>query len=393
MRTVAILPGIAVAASATATAATLENLALNRPFTCTSPNDGGWDGLVDGVRDSDRRPGCFATGGEEGFPKSVTIDLGAVCRVSRVDVLNSLNGNTRTVEIYVSTNGRKFVLLRTYVFPRGRLQTLTHKFPLRPVRFIKIAFRDTYGGGYGGDNFMYLREVEVWGEPRPVATNDDLEPLMPPMAPRWLKVFRRYALGGRQPLHIVAIGDYSVLPPEGRPEVRAFPVLLMRRLYERYSAEGSDAELTVHNVASPDNTAAAAVAGLDDVIRRKPDVVLVCLGLTDSLVWNKEHFTLSLNKLVERLKDQTDAAIILISPPPIVDDPNVPHDRRAAGRSCEEAAGVVRAVAVLHGVPLVDTAAAFAESEVPPSELYADSLHLTQRAQELIAEKVLELLE
>jgi len=54
---------------AAGTAAAQENVALNRPFVCSSDVMDGWTGLVDGVSDSDSGPGCFATSDEVGFPK------------------------------------------------------------------------------------------------------------------------------------------------------------------------------------------------------------------------------------------------------------------------------------------------------------------------------------
>jgi lysophospholipase L1-like esterase len=392
----ALLTVIGVGGVPVTRAATLENLALNRPFTCTSPNQGGWDGLVDGARDSDRNPGCFATGGDTRFPKSVTIDIGSLCMVSRVDVLNSLNGNTKTVEISASTDGRQFASLRVYVFPNARLQTLTHKFPPRPVRFVRITFRDTYGGGYGGDDYMFLREVEVWGEPGAEeggAANAGA-PLEAVGTARWLRVFRRYAVQSRRPLTMIALGDSTVLPPRARPDIRAFSVLLARKLEEHNPGEANAARFTVQNIAAANQTASLALDRLDrDVIGRRPDVVLVCLGLADALNWNGGRFRFSLNEIIQRLVERTEAAVILIVPPPISHDPNVAQDRDATGCSSEEAADIVRAVGLLNNVPVVDTPAVFAASGRPASDLYMDSLHLSQEGQEAIAQAVLSVLQ
>ncbi|MBC7288340.1 MAG: discoidin domain-containing protein [Armatimonadetes bacterium] len=140
------------------------NLALRRPFTASCPTLPGWDGLVDGVRDSDDPPGCWATDNSPKFPKSVTIDLGSVCEITKVVVHNSINGNTKGIQVAVSSDGRGYGLLREYVFPPGKYQPLTHSFAGRAARYVRVTFLDTWGGGLGGDNIIYVREVEVFGK-------------------------------------------------------------------------------------------------------------------------------------------------------------------------------------------------------------------------------------
>ncbi len=145
-------------------AAQVVNLALGSQWMASCATLPGWDGLVDGVKDSDEPPGCWATDNSAEFPKRVVIDLGGLCQVSRVVVHNSTNGNTKQIQVAVSEDGAKYDLLREYVFPPGRYQPLVHSFTPRNARYVRIVFLNTWGGGIGGDNIMYLREVEVFGK-------------------------------------------------------------------------------------------------------------------------------------------------------------------------------------------------------------------------------------
>ncbi len=139
------------------------DLALNRPFTLNGETLPGWDGLVDGVKDSDDPPGCFATDNAAKFPKNAVIDLGCLCDISKIVVYNSANGNTREVIVSISKDAKTYDVLRDYVFPNARYQPLIHSFTARRARFIKLIFKDSWRKGLGGDNILYLREVEVFG--------------------------------------------------------------------------------------------------------------------------------------------------------------------------------------------------------------------------------------
>lgn len=140
------------------------NLALSRPYTANCGTLPGWDGLVDGVRNSDEPPECFATDDSHDFPKTIVIDLGAACQLTRVVVHNSANGNTKQVVVSLSADGKTYEKLREYIFPAGKYLPLVHSFAPRKARFVRLSFPDTWGKGAGGDNIIYLREVEVYGK-------------------------------------------------------------------------------------------------------------------------------------------------------------------------------------------------------------------------------------
>jgi hypothetical protein len=140
------------------------NLALRRPFTADCGVLPGWDGLTDGQRSSDDPPACFATDNSPKFPKHVVLDLGGKCEIRKVVVHNSANGNTKRVEVSLSTDAKNYISLREYVFPSGKYQPLVHHCTPKQARFLRITFHDSWGNGLGGPNIMYLREAEVYGK-------------------------------------------------------------------------------------------------------------------------------------------------------------------------------------------------------------------------------------
>lgn len=370
-----------------------ENLARNRPYSCNAPNHGGWVGLVDGVKDSDEPPGCFATDGSPEFPKYVVVDLGAICDISRVEVVNSLNGNTKTVEIYAGHDGEKFVLLRRYVFPARQLQTLKHVFPARKARYVKVAFRDTYGAGLAGDSYMFLREVEVWGT-RPRGANP------PPTGftirtPRWLRMFRHYCLESAAEVTIAVVGDCSTVASAESAQPTAFPDLLVSLLREEFGAargEEGERSFRLENLATGRGTVSSVLRQVDGLAALDPDIVIVSLGLVDSLRWRESEFRLGMNDLVRSLTRETHAAIILVAPPPIVAQEEKGRFADVKGKSSEAAADIVRAVAAMNGALLADVPAAFSQSATRPQHLYQDNLHLNRIGHTVVARLILQLL-
>ena len=58
------------------------NVALGCSFTTSGPAHGDWNGLTDGIKDSDIAPGCYATDNDGHLPKWVLLDLGRVYNVT-----------------------------------------------------------------------------------------------------------------------------------------------------------------------------------------------------------------------------------------------------------------------------------------------------------------------
>lgn len=142
------------------------NLALGRRYAETDPNTWGYgSGLTDGIKDKDTRPGVYATGVGEQYPKLTTIDLGEVRTVARVVVHNSTDGSTKTVSVGLSTDAEAFSDIGSHEFGQGDGQS--HEYTCEPqrARYVRIAFEDSrLNETHGSGHFMFIREVEVFGE-------------------------------------------------------------------------------------------------------------------------------------------------------------------------------------------------------------------------------------
>ena len=373
------------------------NLARGRHFTTSGSTYGDWTGLVDGVIDSDRAPYCFATDGSSRFPKWVLIDLGSVCRISKVKVLNSYNGNVKTVEIYLSTDGQKYHSLRTYIFPNGQLQWLSHSFQPREARFVKIAFLDTHRGGYGGDYYMFLREVELFGQqgsarPPPPVTSAP----RPDAGPRWLRIFRHYALSGNADLKLAVLGDSVGVPAPSADDVQPFGGQLANLLADELKGPGEaeeEAHVRLLGLCADRHGLGDCLARLDqDVIAQEPDIIVVAFGLWESLPGDRQGFRDRLNELVARLLERTHAAVILVTPPPMLGDATRPFYRETTGRDCTWAAQTVQALGELNDLPVVNLAQAFNETELDLAQLYEDNLHLNNVGHAIVAQRIFNVL-
>ena len=363
------------------------NLALGKPFSCTDPSAAGWDGLVDGVKTSDEKPGCFATGGGP-TPKAVTVDLGEVCQTNRVDVINSLNGNTRAVTLEYSIDGKEWPQLREYVFPDQQLQTLTHRFPPTPARYVRITFEDTYGGGFGGDNFAFLRELEVYGKPKPggAAATPSRPPVMDAVASRELQIFARHALREGARLKLAVLGDRVALGVADGG--RGMGEVLAELIAERH--EG--VEIEVLQFSKEDMTVEDAYTAASDVADADPDMCIVALGATDSLDWQETAFRQSVSDLLLRLQRRTRAVLIAVSPPPFAGDPEKGLAEETAGKNTTDAVLVLRGIGTMMGTPVVDAGGAFEKAAIDRLLLYDDNIRPSELGHTVIARKILELL-
>ncbi len=137
-------------------------------------------------------------------------------QVTKIAVYNSLNGNTRHITVWISLDAKDFTQLRDYYFPPDRIQPLIHSFPShpRPARYVKISMHDTWTGGEGGDNCLYLREVEVYGTETTGADHPDqsgdimaLARWQPPLVrPHSVDLFRRYCLQQQADIVVAHLG-------------------------------------------------------------------------------------------------------------------------------------------------------------------------------------------
>ena len=142
------------------------DLALGKTYAETDPNTWGYGaGLTDGIKDRDAKPGVYATGVGEQYPKLTTIDLGEPQTVARVIVHNSTDGSTRTVSVSLSTDGEAFSDVGSHEFAQGDGQSFEYTCEPRQARYVRIVFEDSWlNETHGSKHFMFLREVEVFGE-------------------------------------------------------------------------------------------------------------------------------------------------------------------------------------------------------------------------------------
>lgn len=367
------------------------NLALNKPFTCSAPSQAGWNGLVDGVKSSDQKPGCFATDGSDKMPKTVTIDLGAMCKIEQLNVLNSLNGNTRAISLACSTDGRKWTQLREYVFPDRQLQQLSHKFPPTDARYVRITFLDTYGGGFGGDYFMFLREVEVYGVRKqggatPATTSAASSPAPPLTSSRELKIFARYAFRPGTRLKLAVVGDRTALPPDEGEQ--GMGETLAKLITEAHK----DVKVDVLQFWKETLTAEDALKLVPDIVKADPDLCLIALGATDSLNWHAAAFQNAVNELLTQLRRDTQAVLIIVTPPPFAANPEGGLAAETAGKDTAGAASALRGAAALLDIPTVDSETSLHNSGIDEALLYADNMQLSELGQTVIARMIMELL-
>ncbi len=354
-----------------------ENVARDRPYEVSTGVMGGWTGLVDGVADSDSAPGCFATDDADDFPKTVTIDLQRPCNINRIAVHNSGNGNTRGIIISISEDGTDYEKLREFIFPQGEPITLNHRFNDRPAQFVRVEFTNTWGGGLGGDNTIFCREIEVFGSPTGGAPV--IEPMAEPegealIATRDIRLFRRWALRDSRRLSMAVLGDSFASCEEETWPQRVADRLVFARPDE---AEVTVTAMTDRNLQP--NPGSGYVSLTEEA---EPDVVLVTFG-TDLEHWNSGSFRSGLAGLVNRLLEETDALVVLVGP--AVSD----ADRTDIGR---RALDEMEKLADLLSLPVVRTEAALLQNGLTVDQIRDDEGALTEQALSVIANSVLELL-
>jgi len=362
------------------------NVALGKTYTCSSPGGIAWRGLLDGDVESDQPPGCFATGADAAYPKKIVIDLGAVYVIDQVIVYSSVNGNTKKVDLWASRDGASYRQLREpYVFPKGVAQRMSARFPALQARYVKVALWDTWGGGLGGDNVLFLREVEAMGQAAPVTEGTRTRPEIPRTAPRTTKLFRHLALQEGRKLDLLVIGDDAGVATD---KSRGLAQVLTGRLKDRFSL----AEVETTDACQRGLTARAALVSTLPSVNDSQDLVVVALGTADSLAFDAADFRDTMQRLFARLLDDTAAFIIVIAPP------RIPHST-ALGRADEctsadtaDPAWQLASLTAGTEIAIIDGDAAIQESGLPLGSAYADNLTLGRGGLEALADAVVRLL-
>ncbi len=363
------------------------SLVLEKPYKCSTQVLSGWTGLVDGVTDSDGGPGCFATVNDPKFPKYMVIDLQRPCKIKRIAVHNSANGNTRHITIAVSGTGQDFEQIREFIFPNGQAMTLNQRFGEnleRRAQFVRIGVLDSWGGGLGGDHGVFLREVEVFGTPTGEAGVD--APASEPtgealMRTRALRLFKHYALDAERELKVMTVGDSLASGGEGSWAAQA-----VQRLVD--SRTGGSVELVTLAEEGADPTA-VLIHKLDEIIEAAPDVVVLSFG-TDSVSYLPGTVRRDLAELLERLSDEMTSLLVLLGPVPDNTDEEALDAVRGMATELEQAARLLGLPMVRAERALLDAGVATAfetdagEVDVPPA--------LSEDARRTIADAFVELL-
>jgi len=287
------------------------NVALGAEFTESGATHRDWNGLTDGVKDSDVSPACYATTGEQGLPKWVLLDLGRPYDVTQINVYNSLNGNTKTVALYVGASSTKLTCLWKHEFPDRHLRTFQQQFPKTPIRYVKLVFEDTYGGGFGGDSVLYLREVEVIARVRQDEGTDGVRPGVAESAvvvsfPRTLRLLRRLTLARRFPLTVLVGGTEALAPERWTGSLRGE----LARAFE-YEPRDPLAPRAVSAVIRDLGETTNAAPLVRAARRDEADLVVLALRPEDAAAVTGAALVSSLTSLGGELTSKTDCVVVL----------------------------------------------------------------------------------
>lgn len=138
-------------------------VSAGKPIQSSVPNTHGWDtGLTDG-KWGNAAPTCYATGEDGGFPKTVTIDLGAPQTIGLVIYGTPDVGATKTVAVSISEDGTNFQEVGRNDFPAKKAAKAKARFAPQAARYVRATFLENHPQQ---DNFSpafgFLSEMEVY---------------------------------------------------------------------------------------------------------------------------------------------------------------------------------------------------------------------------------------
>jgi hypothetical protein len=173
-------------------------------------------------------------------------------------------------------------------------------------------------------------------------------------------------LSGEGPCKIVVVED-SLTPAEGKGAVRTFRDILKEKLSARFPKRAFDlvrvGDLDLSAVYPP----LERLARVDsDIVSAKPDIVIWACSTSDILNYVPiQTFDRYLKASVEQILAQTPAAILLVSSPPIVVNPEMGHDYAAT----------IKKGGLLYHVPTVDLFSIFCRLEDGWKSFFQDDLN------------------
>jgi lysophospholipase L1-like esterase len=381
-------------AAAMASAAPAVNLAVNRPYASSSPTLPGWTGLVDGAKDSDSAPACYATSNEGPFPKYAVIDLGADCTITKVVVYNSGNGNTRTVALSASLDGVNYKKLRDpdFIFADRDPVVLSVSFQQpRQAHYVRLAFLDTWKKGLGGDNCAFVREVEVMGTRGEEKEEDPFafaNGQAPSVTNRSVEIFRRYCLDNRGDTRVTVVGDYFV---GGSEESTHWA----KQAAEELAKLHPDKQITLTAVGGSEGAISYALNwALEHRGVLAPDLIFLAYGAQAASVGaDPGEFRTKYQGLVNELVENTQALVVVVTPPPFLQDKSLPWFSKTQGHSTRPYSWVAEQIALSRGLPLVRSAAVFAKVPGDKTTFFADNMHLSSEGHRALGLALADLLQ
>lgn len=360
------------------------NLAAGCPYATNVQVLPGWNGLVDGDKTSDSAPGCFATGNAPGYPKYTVIDLQGDCTISKVVVYNSANGNTRTVSLASSPDGNTYKKLRDpdFIFAASGAMALTVSFQPRTARYVRVTFVDTWKRGLGGDDCLFLREVEVYGcrlgqtaRPDPFALASHQAPFL---SNRAVAIFKRYCLDTQGEMRMTVVGDTFVAGSDEETHWAKVAAAEVAKLYPQKRVV----------LSAVGGTESALSCGLDWAQDHRgilaPDLIVVAYGTHAALVGaGVDEFRTKYQALISELLENTNALIVPVTTLPLV-APDLPS---TGGYDA-----IVEQVASAGGLPLLRTAAVLSKIPGDKALLYLDGSHLSPAGHQAVGNALADLL-
>ncbi len=153
------------------------NFALNRSFVASDPN-AGWDkGLTDGSWEGNNLH-TFATGAQDAFPKTVTVDLEKSYLLSLVRLGVPSLGSTKTIKVAVSADGKSFTEVGSYVFSQSKAERHLYTFAPVAARYVRLTYPDHYAEMVAfAPNYVFTTEFEAYA---PTDKAAQQEPVRPP---------------------------------------------------------------------------------------------------------------------------------------------------------------------------------------------------------------------
>jgi len=360
------------------------NLALGCPYVVNVQTLPGWNGLVDGDKDSDSAPGCFATGNAPDYPKYAVIDLQGECTISKVVVYNSANGNTRTVSLASSPDGSSYKYLRApdFIFAANSAMALTVNFQPRTARYVRVTFVDTWKRGLGGDDCLFLREVEVYGSRSGQAPRPDPFVLASQQAPfvsnRAVAVFKRYCLNTEGEMRMAVVGDTFTTDCDRPTHWVKVLATELSRLYPQKrivvnAVGGNESALSFGQDWARDHRGILA-----------PDLIIVAYGTNAAVAGaSVDEFRSKYQSLISELVENTGALIVPVTTLPLV-------ARDLPSTVVYDAA--IEQVASASGLPLLRTAAVLSKIPGDKSLYYLDDRHLSEAGNQAVGNALADLL-